>query len=229
MNQLTNSRDDVVVFAINGYGLEHLKEKTSIQLQQLSCFIGSFCKNGYVLVHKDRISEPKLAEYIEFVAGMNALIKHLQAPTASANANSNEYTPEVRAFLEDLAEVCKKHELAIGSVCNLEALVVGPLVGDSIERLKLSRLDPQVKCGRFIVHEHFNGFSVEDSHTGQSHWMSDGVDCVHTGDSEDPFDCMPPGGELFCREWACQLNSCEQETLEAYFPETWSEEISHEL
>ena len=35
--------------------------------------------------------------------------------------------------------------------------------------------------GRFKVHEHFNGFSLEDTKTGYTHWLSDGVDCVGSG------------------------------------------------
>jgi hypothetical protein len=73
------------------------------------------------------------------------------------------------------------------------------------------------KPGRFVVREHFNGFSVVDTKTGKDHWLCDGVDCVADPDRDD--DWLPPGGELFCLLWAEHFNTNEAEMMEAYFPD----------
>ena len=96
------------------------------------------------------------------------------------------------------------------------------LPDEIIRRLLPEDVDPACYPHRFIrsgstrfrVHEHFNGFSVEDTETGQSHWLSDGVDCVAITDDE----YLSPGAPDFCALWADDFNGNEGETLEAYFP-----------
>jgi hypothetical protein len=75
--------------------------------------------------------------------------------------------------------------------------------------------------GRFMVREHINGFSLEDTKTGQTHWLSDGVDCVSYSDDGD---WISPGTLGFCEMWANDMNGDEATTLEAYFPETFAKE-----
>jgi len=81
------------------------------------------------------------------------------------------------------------------------------------------------KPGRFVVHEQMSGFRVEDTETGEDHWLSDGVDCVpDPGGGE--LDMLPPGGELFCLLWAEQFNEDVAQTLEAYWPDQYEKEYA---
>ena len=73
---------------------------------------------------------------------------------------------------------------------------------------------------RFKVVECASGYSVEDTTTGKSHWLSDGVDVLF--DKRDR--ARSPGTEAFRRDWEKALNGNPDETLEAYFPETWKAE-----
>lgn len=73
-----------------------------------------------------------------------------------------------------------------------------------------------IESTRFVVEEHINGFSLEDTETGESAWLSDGVDSVPDPADSDNF--LPPGGKQFCRLWAAMFNSDVAETLAAYFP-----------
>ena len=77
------------------------------------------------------------------------------------------------------------------------------------------------KGGRFKVHEHFNGYSIEDTKTGQTHWLSDGVDCVAYDDCNE---YVSPGTPGFEEMWADDFNGNESETLEAYFSEQFKME-----
>lgn len=69
---------------------------------------------------------------------------------------------------------------------------------------------------RFVVHEHHNGFELEDLKTGKRHWLSDGVDCVSSG-REGEY--LSPGEPGFAEIWAGDFNNDVAETLEAYWPE----------
>lgn len=73
---------------------------------------------------------------------------------------------------------------------------------------------------RFRVLEWSNGFEVEDLDTGETAWMSDGVDVLFD-ENDEPIS---PGTEGFVERWEAALNASEDETLEAYFYETWQEE-----
>lgn len=71
---------------------------------------------------------------------------------------------------------------------------------------------------RFKVIEHFNGYAVEDTITGEEAWMSDGVDVF---DDERGLEI---GTEEFRKAWEDDLNNYPSETLEAYFPEQYAKE-----
>jgi hypothetical protein len=70
--------------------------------------------------------------------------------------------------------------------------------------------------GRFQVNEHFNGYALTDTVTGQTHWLSDGVDCVAA--TEDG-EYLSPGTPGFTEMWESDFNSNESETMDAYFPD----------
>lgn len=66
---------------------------------------------------------------------------------------------------------------------------------------------------RFKVNEFASGFEVEDTTTGKTHWMSDGVDVLTTPTGKS----MCPGSEYFRKTWEKSLNVSSLETEEAYF------------
>lgn len=72
----------------------------------------------------------------------------------------------------------------------------------------------QRKTGPFKVHEHFNGYELENVVTGERHWLSDGVNCVPLNDRGD---YLAPGSPGFIEAWEDQFNSDEDTTLAAYF------------
>jgi hypothetical protein len=76
--------------------------------------------------------------------------------------------------------------------------------------------------GRFKVHEHFNGFELEDTKSEQRHWLSDGVDCVGAGPDSEEY--LSPGTPGFTEIWSDDLNANQEETLQAYFPEVYAKE-----
>ena len=78
---------------------------------------------------------------------------------------------------------------------------------------------------RFRVIEHASGYELEDRKTGQRHWLSDGVDAVFTRTGR----AMSPGSEHFRRAWMKALNEDYDQTLEAYFPETWNRDNAEML
>jgi hypothetical protein len=61
---------------------------------------------------------------------------------------------------------------------------------------------------RFKVNEFSSGFELEDTVTGKTHWLSDGVDAI---------EGMTPGDDKFVETWEKSFNDNEDETLEAYF------------
>ena len=78
---------------------------------------------------------------------------------------------------------------------------------------------------RFKVWEYTSGYAVEDRKTGLTHWLSDGVDAVFTRTGR----AISPGSEHFRRAWEKDLNADGDQTLEAYFPETWNRENAEPL
>ena len=78
---------------------------------------------------------------------------------------------------------------------------------------------------RFKVWEYTSGYAVEDRKTGLTHWLSDGVDAVFTRTGR----AISPGSEHFRRAWEKDLNADGDQTLEAYFPETWKRENAEPL
>lgn len=73
---------------------------------------------------------------------------------------------------------------------------------------------------RFKVVEYSSHYAVLDTVTGQEHPMGDGVDTLFSATGK----AMHPGSEYFRKTWEKDLNSCEWETLEAYFPDTAAQE-----
>lgn len=71
------------------------------------------------------------------------------------------------------------------------------------------------KRNRFKVIEYSGGYELLDTKTGQSHWLSDGVDSLFTSTGKS----MIPGTEYFRKTWERTFNWNIQETLEAYFNE----------
>jgi hypothetical protein len=67
----------------------------------------------------------------------------------------------------------------------------------------------------FDVIEYSSFFAVRHNPTGDEHPMGDGVDTLF--DDEDK--ALWPGTLGFIETWSDVLNSDEQMTLEAYFPE----------
>jgi len=72
---------------------------------------------------------------------------------------------------------------------------------------------------RFLVQEFSSGYSLFDRMSQKSHWLSDGVDVLHTVNGK----AMIPGSEYFRKTWERFFNDNEEETCKAYdFP-------SHEI
>ena len=67
----------------------------------------------------------------------------------------------------------------------------------------------------FTVIEYLSFFAVRHNPSGDEHPMGDGVDTLF--DENDR--ALSPGTPSFAERWEEALNSGEQETLEAYFPE----------
>jgi len=81
------------------------------------------------------------------------------------------------------------------------------------------------RWGRFEVVEHFNGYAVVDTVTGDEAWMGDGVDSVfYPGDTFTFGRAMSPGTKKFRKTWEDDLNLNEAETLAAYFPDQYDKE-----
>lgn len=72
----------------------------------------------------------------------------------------------------------------------------------------------------FSVIEYSSFFAVRHNPTGEEHPMGDGVDTLFDADDH----ALSPGSEGFVETWEAVLNSNEDETLEAYFPEIYDEE-----
>jgi hypothetical protein len=73
---------------------------------------------------------------------------------------------------------------------------------------------------RFKVIEYSSFYAVRDIQTGQDHPMGDGVDTLFTKTGK-PMRC---GTEYFRKTWERFLNDSPDETLEAYFPDTFRKE-----
>ena len=80
--------------------------------------------------------------------------------------------------------------------------------------------DNESKPGRFKVNEFSSHFEVEDTISGETAQMGDGVDTLFDDDDHP----ISPGTEGFAEMWADVLNADESETLEAYFPEVFARE-----
>lgn len=105
--------------------------------------------------------------------------------------------------------------------------VYGPLakidMWDELERLTKERdLIAKEKDWRFSVVEHASGFEVVDKVTGESRWMSDGVDAL----TDEAGQALSPGTPGFTRKWAELLNQNPPETLESYFPGQYAKEAA---
>jgi len=73
---------------------------------------------------------------------------------------------------------------------------------------------PLVMNDVFAVHERFNGFELEHLPSGDTHWLSDGVDCIF--DENDK--AISPGTPGFVELWTHHMNT-DPEVMEAYFPQ----------
>ena len=73
---------------------------------------------------------------------------------------------------------------------------------------------------RFKVIEYSSFYAVLDTVTGEEHPMGDGVDTLFKENGK----AMSPGSEWFRLCWQRWLNESPEETLEAYFPETYQKE-----
>lgn len=67
----------------------------------------------------------------------------------------------------------------------------------------------------FRVNEFSGGFNVEHIPTGQTHWMSDGVDVLF--DEND--HAYSPGEDTFRLRWELSYNETPSDIYEAYFPD----------
>lgn len=67
----------------------------------------------------------------------------------------------------------------------------------------------------FSVIEYSSFFAVRHNPTGDEHPMGDGVDTLFDEDGH----ALSPGTPNFTATWEGVLNSDEQTTLEAYFPQ----------
>jgi len=67
----------------------------------------------------------------------------------------------------------------------------------------------------FRVDEYSSGFEVEHIPTGQSHWMSDGVDALSSDDGQS----WKPGTPGFREAWEHILNEDASTTYDSYFPD----------
>lgn len=74
---------------------------------------------------------------------------------------------------------------------------------------------------RFKVVEHFNGFALVDTQTGEEAWMGDGVDTLF----DDEGVALRPGTPGFTFRWECELNGDWAMTLAAYFPKIYDKEV----
>lgn len=72
----------------------------------------------------------------------------------------------------------------------------------------------------FSVVEYSSFFAVRHNPSGDEHPMGDGVDTLFHEDGQ----ALSPGTPGFTKAWENALNSDEQGTLEAYFPEHVEEE-----
>lgn len=77
---------------------------------------------------------------------------------------------------------------------------------------------------RFKVNEGCNGYELEDTATGRTHWLGDGVDAVYRDDTHAYLAGTP---ELLTA-WTELFNEEPEETLRAYFPDTAEEENEDE-
>ncbi len=72
----------------------------------------------------------------------------------------------------------------------------------------------------FIVVEYQTGYSLLHARSGETHWLSDGVDVLFDK-NENPIS---PGTKGFREKWEHEMNANYSETLEAYFPNLYDEE-----
>ncbi len=97
---------------------------------------------------------------------------------------------------------CNRHD--INAFCKV--FNMGEYVFDRSENAGRSKR-------KYVVHEHFNGFEIEDTTTGNRHWLGDGVDVM-----TDAFDeTISPGTWGFARLWEDDFNAAPGETHAAYF------------
>ena len=74
--------------------------------------------------------------------------------------------------------------------------------------------------GAFTVIEYSSGFDLKHNQTGQTHWLSDGVDVLSYDEGYDgDMVTLSPGTLGFDVLWTEEMNNSKSETMEAYFPD----------
>ena len=103
-----------------------------------------------------------------------------------------------------------------------------------IARFRLSVKDidfgqAQGRDDRFVVKEVCNGYRVEDVQTGESHHLSDGVDCFLYDNPRDAGSWTVPAGTFtLLIDWQESLNADPLMTLAAYWPKQFKKEMADE-
>lgn len=67
----------------------------------------------------------------------------------------------------------------------------------------------------FTVIEYSSFYAIRHNESGKEHCIGDGVDSVFTPNGK----AMRCGTERFRKIWEKSFNDCENDTMEAYFPE----------
>jgi hypothetical protein len=134
----------------------------------------------------------------------NAIIDYYMDPRGTFGDTLAQFVAlELAEVYEDDHSTAKQIACAIGAMKNAQR---------GLERIIDALRDARPL---FTVCEHYNGFSLQHNPSGQTRWLSDGVDV---------FEDLTPGDPDFRQRWEDEMNAQPNETLEAYFPDLSTEE-----
>lgn len=162
-------------------------------------------------------------------------INFAQPPCGDSFAVELGATNTGRVILTNLDHSMKARSVVMFPVEDLDEVIRSMLVLQeqlgqhmSAEVIRLVRdTGEQGQTGRFRWREAFNGYYVDDTATGQTQGMGDGVDmfCADE-DDEDDCGCLSPGTQRFYDALNAYFQNEQREIAEAYFGiRNYSEEV----
>jgi len=132
-----------------------------------------------------------------------------------------------KMLTREVSEIMKSKKASVGQLFHLvdyykrnfgkEAKAVNALEDVIVEKFSGADDAKKKTAGRFVVNEYSSGYEIEDTKTGKTHWLSDGVDVFF--DYDDETSIPEVGTEEFRQMWEDSFNADVETTLEAYFPE----------